>query len=303
MFLFFTFHHLPPPPSAHNPEPTDKIGDHREDEGGRFQHPPQPPTGPSICVHPHTGKNPSCCCWWWEREQQTDRMAPSSMKPNTKVRIFEPRSDTIELSRRDPDSTRSDQRSKASVKTETWQTKRTLNQSGAAGLPFPHFYPLITAGSIYKSHKFSLPHRERAKLPGNFWNWGVFKPHWSGLVLLCRKRRSYCSLHCCGSARAAHRSLEDHTAQRSSPPSAGHQAVALTFDLRQLAANKNALALVLASLRRFENMNRWHEQVVTYSSRLCKSAFNVCKQTPWRRSRLAWTLSKMSTCSRSSPKV
>lgn len=50
-------------------------------------------------------------------------------------------------------------------------------------------------------------------------------------------------------------------------------------------------------------MKRWHKQVLTYSRRLCKSAFNVCKQKPWRLSRLVWTLLKMSTCSRSSPKL
>lgn len=44
--------------------------------------------------------------------------------------------------------------------------KRTLNHFGAAGLPFPHLYPIITAGSIYKSHKFSLPHRESQSYRG-----------------------------------------------------------------------------------------------------------------------------------------
>lgn len=31
------------------------------------------------------------------------------------------------------------------------------NQALTSLLPFPHLYPIITAGSIYKSHKFSLP--------------------------------------------------------------------------------------------------------------------------------------------------
>lgn len=42
--------------------------------------------------------------------------------------------------------------------------------------------------------------------------------------------------------------------------------------------------------------------VLTHPHRLCKSAFNVCKDKMWRQRRVVWILLKMSTCSCSSAK-